>query len=488
MPAATALLEALLAPKRGLGGAYRFAPGMLEVKRNRHGISGVFTRHALGSGDEIISVPILNGSMTPFRAFEEAAGLLAGLGPDRFNVSQEFAIAAAIYLRATAEGAADDILVTEADLAAAYAGSPMTSYDSLARAELLNSNNRDALAYAAELDRLIDTLGVDAELFRAILGYISSRAWKGVGVIPVLDWFNACYTDGANCAFRVMDGRFCYVATKAVAAGEELLWNYNNANAVTTWLNYGYLDVERPTLAFLEIRIDASQRRALDELAQRELDLAPNAGASPTKVDACVFQRELLTPGQLSSDVHARKAVAACMKSFTTARAWFRMLAISEAQGGRAPVTLASINADELAFGTDVEAQALASMRAALVTGQQRLHERVAAFSRSAVGSRIDMTPYVEMADAACRTWDEALALACELCAAETADSAASTALAALGAPDRIGTNVGEALDAAGSRPGELIASVASRYLKAVVEQRHWRVHSRPSSLRESQS
>lgn len=419
MPEAAALLEDLLASRRGLDAEYGFKPDTLEVKLNRHGIRGVFTRKATAAGTEIISVPVTNGSMTPFRAYEEAAELLATLGPDRFNVSQEFAIAAAIYLRSTdPDGAPTDILITEPDLAAAYAATPMSSYDSLARVQLLSSNNREALEYAAELDRQIEQLDVNPVLFRGVLGYISSRAWKGVGVIPVLDWFNASYADGANCTFQMKDGRFRYVAIKDIAAGEELVWNYNNANAVTTWLNYGYVDPERPTLAFLEIRLDESQQLALDAFARRELNLVPGAGASHTKVDACLFQRELLAPGQPTSDSQAHRTVAACMKSFASARAWFRMLVMSGGEKTHAPITRASIHADELPFAPAVEARALAAMRAALATGLERLRARVEVFSRTSVGRGIDMTPYVGMAEDAHRRWDEALALAERMCIA----------------------------------------------------------------------
>lgn len=472
MAEAAALLEDLLAPKRLLGPAYRFRPGMLEVKANRHGINGVFTRQSVEAGAEIISVPAINGSMTPFRAYEEAAQLLARLGPSRFNVSQEFAIATAIYLRSVAaEDAGSDVLITDPDLASAYAGSPMTSYDSLARAKLLSSNNREALEYAGELDRQLQQLGVKAELFRAILGYISSRAWKGVGVIPVLDWFNASYSDGANCTFQMKDGRFCYVAIKDIAAGEELLWNYNNANAVTTWLNYGYLDRERPTLGFLEIRIDASQRLALDALAQRVLNLAPNAATSPAKVDVHLFQRELLTPGEVGNEAHARRTVTACMKSFVAARAWFRMLVLSDGRQSRVPITHASINADELVFGPEVESRVLALMRVALATGLERLRARVIEFTQSTVGRSIDMTPYVDMAVRSHAAWDEALGIAERLCGSTDPASRAAVVSAALSLPLHTDATLNALMDEGEIRPASLAASMATRYAKALHQQ-----------------
>lgn len=442
------LLEDLLASRRGLGAEYRFRPGTLDVRPNRHGIRGVFLLEATTAGAEIISVPVTNGSMTPLRSYEEAADLLATLGPARFNVSQEFAIAAAIYLRSIdPDRASTDILITEPDLAAAYAGTPMSSYDSLARVQLLSSNNREALEYAAELDRQIEQLDVNPALFRGVLGYISSRAWKGVGVIPVLDWFNASYADGANCTFQTRDGRYRYVAIRDIAAGEELLWNYNNANAVTTWLNYGYVDPERPTLAFMEIRLESSQQAALDAFARRKLNLVPGAGASHTKVDACMFQRELLTPGQATSDSQAHRTLAACMKSFAHARAWFRMLVLSSGETSSAPVTHASIHADELPFAPAVEARVLATMRTALSTGLEALRTRVGAFSRTSVGRDIDMSPYVLMAEDAHRRWNEALALAERMC--ETGDA----------------TLPATAMEA---QPASLVASMGKCYARAL--------------------
>jgi hypothetical protein len=419
-----ALLEDLLAPKRSLGADYRFERDMLEVKANCFGISGVFTRRAVSAGTEIISVPIVNGSMTPFRAYEEASALLQSLGPNRFNVSQEFAIASAVYLRCIdEENAATDVLITESDLAASYAGSPMTSYDSLARAKLLSSNNREALEYAAEMDRQIAQLGVIPELFRALLGYISSRAWKGVGVIPVMDWFNASFADGANCTFQTRDGRFCYVTIKDVATGDELLWNYNNANAITTWFNYGYVDIERPTLAFLEIRVEESQRQALENFAIRQLNLASNKNSTDTNVDKCLFQRELLTPGNLANGAMARRSVANSMKTFVNARAWFRMLVLSSEANLTGRISLATINADGMPFGADIETRVIATMRAALKTGLEQLRARVSEFSNSEVGRSISMAPYVDMATEAHNAWDKALGLATKICLAASLET-----------------------------------------------------------------
>jgi hypothetical protein len=469
MPKSPALLEDLLAAKKGLGGEYRFERDTLEVKPNRQGITGVFARRAIAAGTDIISVPVVNGSMTPFRAFEEARELLQRLGPSRFNVSQEFAIAAAIYLRCVDGGnAGSDVLITGSDLAASYAGSPMTSYDSLARAKLLHGNNRGALEYAAEMDRQIGRLEVDPRLFRAILGYISSRAWKGVGVIPVLDWFNAVYMDAANCTFQMKDGLFRYVAIKDIAPGEELLWNYNNANAVTTWLNYGYVDVERPTLAFLETRLDEAQRDALEGFAIRSLDLTPNKTSSNGKVDKLLFQRELLTPGKMANAEDLRRSISACMTSFAGTRAWYRMLVMSADDTAREPVSVSDINADSLAFGPEVEARVISTMRASLATGLESLLGRVTEFSRTEVGRAIDMGPFVEMATGACSTWDKALAIAEAACTAGSMEQCIPHLETALGLDLGSTPGPGEALAELETRKPSLLVSMARSYLNAV--------------------
>lgn len=469
MPKTPALLEDLLAPKRGLGAEYKFEPLMLEVKPNRHGIVGVFTRRAVEAGTEIISVPIVNGSMTPFRAYEEARELLQNLGSTRFNISQEFAIASAIYLRCVdEENARSDVMITESDLAASYAGSPMTSYDSLARAKLLNNNNREALEYAAEMEHQIGQLNVDPNLFRAILAYISSRAWKGVGVIPVLDWFNASYGDGANCTFQMREGRFCYVAIKDIAPNDEILWKYNNANAITTWLNYGYVDIERPTLAFLEIEIEEERRVALERFATQELNLAFNKNASGVKVNKCLFQRELLTPGKVANIGEARISVANCMKTFASTRAWFRLLILSGDKETRAPVRHANINSDAAVFGLDVEARVVAAMRTALTTGLERLYERIEEFSKSEVGRTIDMTPFVEMATEANKVWEKALSIAEAVCSTRSLEKSIPAINSALGLSLYSESELKTALDEIEIERPSLIAAIVGSYAKSI--------------------
>jgi SET domain len=250
-----------------------------------------------------------------------------------------------------------------------------------------------------------------------------SRAWKGVGVIPVLDWFNASFADGANCTFQMRDGRFCYVTIKDVAVGDEFLWNYNNANAITTWLNYGYVDIERPTLAFLEIRIDDAQRHALERFAVQQLNLASNKNSTDTKVDKCLFQRELLTPGNLANGDEARRSAANSMKTFANARAWFRMLVLANEATVTGTISLATINSDGMPFGQDIETRVIVMMRAALKTGLAQLLARVTEFSSSEVGRSISMAPYVDMATQANKAWDKALELAAKICSASSLEA-----------------------------------------------------------------
>jgi SET domain-containing protein len=465
VPNKSSLLEDLLAGKQGLGSEYKFEPDTLEVKPNRHGISGVFTRHALAEGTEIISIPVVNGSLTPFRSYEEAQELLQKLGSDRFNVSHEFAIACAMYLRSLdASKSESDVLITEKDMKSSYFGSPMVSYGSLARAKLLSSNNRLDIEYAVGMDELIRRLDVDADLFRALFGYISSRSWKGVGVIPVLDWFNASYANGANCDFSMGDGKFAYVAIRDVAAGEELVWNYNNANAVTTWFNYGYVDNERPTLAFLEVRISEEDRIALESFAIKKLNFARNKINSNLKIDKCLFQRELLTPNTLSDLVDAQRSMASYVTNFVNVRAWFRMLILSGEKEAGGPISYANMSSDEAVFGLDIERKVIGSMRAALANGFEKNLERIEQFSKSEIGRSIDMAPYVDMITNANRAWEEALAVVEDICSLRSREECVALINASLGLDIESPDEIRPALDRIDSERPSLTASLIRKY------------------------
>jgi hypothetical protein len=458
------LLEDLVFCKQGLGADYRFELGSLEVKPNRHGISGVFTRRPLAEGTEVISVPITSSSLTPFRAYEEAQKMLQKLGHGRFNVSNEFAIACAMYLRCHDNTKnKTDLLITEPDLKASYYGSPMTSYGSLARARLLSGNNRVAVDQAAGMDEQIRRLGVDGDLFRALLGYISSRSWSAAGVIPVLDWFNASYANGANCDFYTRDGRFSYAVIRDVAAGEELVWNYNNANAVTTWFNYGYIDNERPTLAFMEIRISEEERISLEKFAMEKLKLARNKIAANFKIDKCLFQRELLTPGTLSNFIEGQRSIANAIASFANVRTWFRMLILSGDKKDRG-IGYSAINSDEPVFGLELEGKVIASMRVALANGLSENRKRVDRFSQSEVGRSIDMTPYVDMMTSACQAWEEALAVIEALCLARSREERVALINASLGSDIKTTDEIRPTLDRIDSERPSLTASLVRKY------------------------
>ncbi len=470
MPNKASLLEDLVFCKQGLGANYRFELGTLEVKPNRHGINGVFTRRPLPEGTEVISVPIANGSLTPFRAYEEAGKMLHKLGHDRFNVSHEFAIACAMYLRCLdSTSNQTDLLITETDLKASYYGSPMTSYGSLARAKLLSSNNRVVMDQAAGMDEQIRRLNVDPDLFRALLGYISSRSWSAAGVIPVLDWFNASYANGANCDFYTREGRFSYAVIRDVAAGEELVWNYNNANAVTTWFNYGYVDNERPILAFLEIRISEEERIALEKFAMEKLKLARNKIAANFKIDQCLFQRELLTPGTLPNLVEGQRSIANAIASFASVRTWFRMLLLSGDKEDRRVVSYAGINSDEPVFGLDLERKVIASMRAALANGLSENRKRVDRFSQSEVGRSIDMSPYIDMMTSAYQAWEEALAAIESLCLARSLEERVALINDALNTDIKSADEIRPALERIDAERPSLTASLVRKYAQSAL-------------------
>lgn len=465
MPSNSSLLEDLISSKQGLGADYKFERDTLEVKLNRHGVSGVFTRRALAEGTEIISIPVINGSLTPFRSYEEAQEMLQKLGSSRFNVSHEFAIACAMYLRCrNVAESQSDLLVTENDLTSSYSGSPMTSYGSLARAKLISSNNRVEIEKAAETDEQIRLLNVDPDLFRALFGYISSRSWKGAGVIPVLDWFNASYANGANCDFSMREGKFSYVSIRKIAEGEELVWNYNNANAVTTWFNYGYVDDERPTLAFLEVRIGEEERFALENFAIKKLHFARNKVSSNLKIDKCLFQRELLTPGTLSNAGDAQRAIANCVTNFVSVRAWFRMLVLSGETEISGPVSYANMSSDEFVFGSDIERRVIGSMRIALANGLAKNRERIEEFIKSDIGRSIDMEPYINILTHANGAWDEALTVVEDICLMRGREELVPLINAFLNLDIKFADDIRPALDRIDTERPSLTASLMRKY------------------------
>lgn len=403
-------LETMIAGKRNLGAHLQFEPKSISVGKNDHGVRGVFAVKDFKKGSEIISVEILNGSLTPFRAYEEAADLLIKIGEHRFNIPASFAIACAMYKRVINDHSKNiDICVTSEDMKTEYFGSPMSSFASVARSELLNSNNRPELDSAVAIERNIRKLDVDIVLFRSILAYVNSRYWKEAGIIPVFDWLNSAYGGDTNCNFVVKNDRFIYIASRDISSGEELLWSYNESNAVSTWFNYGYIDKRRPSFALCEANLSSADFVKLREFMEIHLGSRADSASSIWKVDQKVFQAKILVPGKQSSRSDVYRSISNSLNGFVNARTWFRALVLSRRPDHQQRISHAALQEDDFAFGLATERAVIRAMREALAVGMRRTRSRARRFRRTDVGCGIDVSPYLDLVSEATLTWDNAL-------------------------------------------------------------------------------
>lgn len=415
------LIEDVIAGKQGLGAEYKFEKNTFEIKPNQYGANGVFTRCSLPEGTEVISLPKLNGSLTPLRAYEESQELLKKLGPQRFNLAEKFILACAMYVRYTNTDTKDsDILITEPDFKAAYYGSPMTAYRSFELTELLGNNSRRFLEEATNMNKLIDKLDVDLELFRAMLGYTSSRNWAEVGLIPVLDRFNSSYLDDANCEFFMKDGRLGFKLSRDVEVGEELTWMYNNADAITTWLGYGYRDDKRPTIAFVEIILNEEEKNRLEAFTIEKLGWKKKDMNPSDKINQHKFSQEITYVGKLADPALIRNAIIQSLGQFSALRQWFRVFILSSKENDVGTIAANHLDGDEFFFGLEFEKEVLASIRSALQNGLLQVHKRVEKFTSSEVGRPIDMADYIDMIESASKAWDTALAVVESICSVES--------------------------------------------------------------------
>ncbi|MEL6978179.1 MAG: SET domain-containing protein-lysine N-methyltransferase [Pseudomonadota bacterium] len=421
------LVADIIRGKRGLGADYRFEENCLEVKKNTLGIRGVFTRFSISEGSEVISVPVRNGSLTRIRAYEEALPLLQKLGADRYNLSDFFVIASALYLRISRQDGHSDLLIVDSDIDSVYDGSPMTTYGSCARAELLYSNHRTIIDEAKYMDDLIDRLNLESTLFRTLLAYCASRAWEHYGVIPVLDWLNSAYNFDANCRFHISDRRYVLSALRDIEAGEELTFDYNGACRRGTWLNYGFIDPVRRNHALLYLRMSDDERLSFESFAREKIGVDDKADRLSSKIDQCVFTYELTLPGRAKNGEIVRRDLELCIQSFVEARFWFRVhlfcLENDNFIASFPDVSASEFEVDRSKFGSKFEVRVLEKMRSALSMGIEEEKSRVEEFSKSEIGAGVDMKPYLVMRSEAFYTWHESLLFIEEILRVESVKS-----------------------------------------------------------------
>lgn len=404
------LLEEALSLKTGLGATYRFAYGTLEVKQNQFGIRGIFARTFISAGTEIISVPIKDGSLTHLRAFEEASGLLLKLGSDRFNLPQHFILACALYLRFKNTARRDsDLFVTEKDVATVYRSSPMTATGSRALQDLIHYNDKSRLELGTKTDQLIENLNVEEHVFRALLGYCSSRMFSGFGIIPVLDWWNASYGPSVNCSYECENEHLKFMAQRDIEVGEELTWQYNSGNRADTWLTYGYVDNRRPATASVPLSLTKAERLRYEAFLSDHLDIPAHIVNPPTKVDPSLFVYTLSLPGELTLAESNRLEIAQALDDFVTVRAWVRAYVLSSGMPVTEPISIVNLQSHHNIYGLEVEVRALSTIQEALASAKSATRDRVEAFTSTAQGRFVDMMPYIKIVDEANDGWTSIL-------------------------------------------------------------------------------
>lgn len=463
------LIEELLASKQGLGAEYSFESNTLEIKPNANGVNGVFTRRRLSAGSEVLSVQQKNGCLTPLRAYDEAQELLRMLGSDRYDLDSKFVIASAMYLRClNIETVHADLLLIDPNIKANYMGSILSCYGSKDLAMLAFPNNKSVLDKATKQNEMIIKMGVDPVLFRAILGYTTSRAWDRYGLIPLLDLFNSSYKAGINCRFLVDRDRLYYQLTRDIDAGEELRWSYNNSNAVATWLNYGYRCYERPTEALLELKLTEEQMMAHDNFTTNKLTwMHKDDWFSCNLIDKSQVRFKLLNPGKMPTLGLVRKSIADCLASFITARTYFRALVMSSEKPFNDTITLAKMQSDEPIFGLNVEQKVMSQLLTALHVGITNTYQRVEQFKASEVGRSVDITPYIQMVQEASLAWAGTLIIIEAICSNDSIEGCIDVINSALELNVKTRSELEPALEQLDKKRPSLTATLILRYMKA---------------------
>jgi hypothetical protein len=330
---------------------------------------------------------------------------------------------------------------------------------------LVDDNNAQTLEKAFKIGEQIKTMNIDPELFRAMLAYVHSRAFQKFGIIPVLDWLNSSYGDGANCELRTRKGRLAYALLRDVEPGEELLWCYNNNNAVHTWLGWGYIDYGRPTLAFLELCTSKEEKLAFENLAIEKLRWSIDDVNPSYKIDDCQFNFTLSNPGKLPTPALTRGCLATSITDFASVRRTFRIFILSN--GGRNLDSIHTLDllGDQPIFDLEFEGQVVACMRTALKNGLIASQKRAERFAVSEVGCSIDTAPYIDMMESATVAWEEALVAVEAICSAQNMGACITVINAALGLIVQSKDELMLALEKIEAERPTLTASLIQKYI-----------------------
>lgn len=417
-------LEDLYAEKKHLGAEIKFAPKTLEIKKNAQGVNGIFTTRALPVDYTLMSVNRAGSSLTLFRAYDEARTLLTPLGLEKFYLDKMIVLAAALYLRWThPDNAKHDILVTSKDLIAEYKDSPMICYGSTELIELRGINAKNSLSLklkAESLDNLLSKLDVNEHYFRALLAYTQSRAFGILGVIPVFDWINSATKDDSNTALAFDNpAQFSFKTLQNIEAGQELLWTYNQSDAIDTWFAYGYVDPLRPTSAQLNIPLTEAEIAGVIQISSLVLHWQKSTIFPPGVINPSLWIMNLSCPSaNLPSTYRARRAMEDSLSSFKNIRVMCRLLKATRDNISADQLSAKILSENECKLGTKFEISVLQTMYQAIQEGIQDLHTRVLKFQTGRFGRSVDIAPYIQMRESAAEQWCSILKDLLTLCEA----------------------------------------------------------------------
>lgn len=406
-------LEAVTSKKSNLGANVIFENNALELKKNAIKKLGIFSCKPITENTIIMSVDLINGSLSPLRAYEEAAEMIKPLGLDHYYLEEEFIITCALYLRyKNSSTSPNDILVLNNNIKNDHTNSPLNCFGSYELDELLGYNDHTS-AYRKQLaqqqDAYIKKLGVDETLFRLLLARTTTEIWNAIGVIPVLEWVNDAYNQDPNATFvHLQDNKIGFRALRQINKGEEIVWSFNNRNAIDTWFSFGYMCTTKPAAARLHRLLSQEELQQIRFLKDK-IKLPDKWNFQKGVSEPLRWTIDLPLPRKHSSDQNYKVQAAMCYNKFKEARTQFRVLLLSLSQSVPPSTTLHDLEDDKPSWGASIEKEVISEMHKAIESGLQDTLKRVHKFQASRFGQQVDLQPYIDLRVNAAKNWSQLL-------------------------------------------------------------------------------
>lgn len=406
-------LEELLPGGRTVDTYLQFEPLCLTIKNNQYGTRGLFTTKPISSGASILSVNTIGCSLSSTRAFDEAKDLLEPLGIAKYHLSDWFLITCALYLRYQDSPA--DLYRTfgiNDETLDFYARSPMACSPYVEYSKIALNNNSEIARQLEEQEAHVEKLQIDKTLFGSLFAIVKSRGWEDYGLIPGLDLSNASTT--ANMKFTALDGKLQFIADRDIKAGEELTWAYNQADALSTWLNYGYVDNSREHRALLLSRLSDDQIDAFCTFAIAKLGCSRNDVILPLAIDKNMFKTYLPCFGPDMRDKHRKQLnMSRMMGAFDQARGFYRSLIVAFDQIH--DLDHSALNREITPLGLSFDIKAMNMMLDALRRANNEIEMVAQSLNQTPQCRNIDLQPGVDIQKTASRYWIEVIGLLIKL-------------------------------------------------------------------------